>query len=539
MAPCLLNKGMYPHLHGLKLSALLAICQAIDQALDLESALDGVLCILSEKLSMQRATVTLHDPETGQLSINASYGLTHEEKQRGVYRLDEGVTGRIFRTKEPYYVPDITKEPLFLDKTGSRKIRRGLISFLGVPILLHGESIGVLNVDRLFEDEVAFEEDIDFLKIVATLIGQFISLNEKILEREAVLKRENTSLKYQISKNNKGPYIVGQSSAMVEVQRQIEKVSPTRATVLLLGESGVGKTLIARIIHELSDRKGHPFIKINCASIPENLLESELFGYEKGAFTGATGSRSGRFEEADCGTIFLDEIGEFPMILQAKLLRVLQEKEFERLGSNRTRTINVRILAATNRDLGELVERNEFRLDLYYRLNIFPILVPPLRERKEDITGLLNHFLQKMSEDYGRQMFFTPAALDALIKYDWPGNVREMQNLIERLVIMSDSEYITLEFLKSYLAPGQSPVQNGISHDAQKNSDEPPHCTSLKEVERNEVVAALERSGWIQYKAADTLGLSARQMGYRVKRYGLESMIAEGRARLRRMKDGD
>ena len=359
------------------------------------------------------------------------------------------------------------------------------------------------------------------------------------MEREAVLKRENTSLKYQIAKNNKGPYIVGQSSAMVEVQRQIEKVSPTRATVLLLGESGVGKTLIARIIHELSDRKGHPFIKINCASIPENLLESELFGYEKGAFTGATGPRSGRFEEADCGTIFLDEIGEFPMILQAKLLRVLQEKEFERLGSNRTRTIDVRVLAATNRDLGELVERNEFRLDLYYRLNIFPILVPPLRERKEDITGLLNHFLQKMSEDYGRQMFFTPAALDALIKYDWPGNVREMQNLIERLVIMSDSEYITLEFLKSYLAPGQSPVQNGILHETQKSSDEPPHCTSLKEVERNEVVAALERSGWIQYKAADTLGLSARQMGYRVKRYGLESMIAEGRARLRRMKDGD
>ncbi|WP_321405165.1 nif-specific transcriptional activator NifA [Maridesulfovibrio sp.] len=529
---------MYPSLHGLKLSALLAICQAIEQAIDLESALDGVLSILSENLSMKRATVTLYDPETRQLSINASYGLSLEEKQRGVYRLDEGVTGRIFQTGEPYSVPDITKEPLFLDKTGARKIERAKTGFIGVPIILHSEPIGVLNVDRIFGDEIAAEEDIDFLKIVATLIGQFISLNEKILEREAALKRENTSLKYQISKKSKGLYIVGHSSAMVEVQRQLEKVAPTKATVLLLGESGVGKTLMAKIIHELSDRSKHPFIKVNCASIPENLLESELFGHEKGSFTGAASTRPGRFEEADGGTIFLDEIGEFPMNLQAKLLRVLQEKELERIGSNKTRNIDVRILAATNRDLGVLVERNEFRLDLYYRLNIFPITVPPLRERKEDITGLLNYFIQKMADDYGRKMFFTPAALDSLMIYDWPGNVREMQNLLERLVIMSDSEYITLEFLKSYLAPGQRgvPGNSGSESSSPAANDALPHCTSLKEVERNEVVAALERSGWIQYKAAETLGLSARQMGYRVKRYGLESMIAEGRARLRRMK---
>ncbi|CCH49984.1 sigma 54-interacting transcriptional regulator [Pseudodesulfovibrio piezophilus] len=524
---------MLPTVHGLKLSALLAICQAIDQALNLESALDGVLRILSEQLSMQRATVTLYDPETGHLSINASYGLTVEEKQRGVYKLDEGVTGRIFQTGEPYYVPDIDKEPLFLDKTGSRRVKRGMISFIGVPIILHGDPIGVLNVDRLFADDVAFEEDVDFLKVVATLIGQFISLNEKIMKREAVLKRENTSLKYQISKNTKGPYIVGHSAAMVEVQRQMEKVSPTRATVLLLGESGVGKTLIAQIIHELSERKGHPFIKLNCASIPGNLLESELFGHEKGAYTGANGSRPGRFEEADSGTIFLDEIGELPLALQAKLLRVLQEKELERLGSNRTRSIDVRILAATNRDLGDLVERGKFRLDLYYRLNVFPVRVPALRERKEDITGLINHFLQKMADDYGRTIHFTSTALDALIRYDWPGNVREMQNLIERLVIMSDTERISLEFLKAYLAPGQTSAVQEVVH----FSEEAPRFSSLKEFERNEVLAALERSGWIQYKAAEALGLSARQMGYRVKKYGLESMIAEGRAKLRRIKE--
>ncbi|MEF2230762.1 MAG: sigma 54-interacting transcriptional regulator [Pseudodesulfovibrio sp.] len=518
--------------HGMKHGALLGICQVIDQSIQLESALENVLRIMSDELSMQRATVTLYDPENGQLSINASYGLSPEEKQRGVYRLDEGVTGRIFQTGEPYCVPDIDKEPLFLDKTGARRVKRGMISFIGVPIMLHGTPIGVLNVDRIFSDEIGFEEDIDFLKVVATLIGQFISLNEKIMEREAVLKRENTSLKYQISKNTKGPYIVGQSQAMTEVQRQMEKVSPTRATVLLLGESGVGKTLIARIIHELSERMQYPFIKVNCASIPENLLESELFGHEKGAFTGAINSRSGRFEEADSGTIFLDEIGELPMGLQAKLLRVLQDKELERLGSNRTRHIDVRILAATNRDLGDLVERGKFRLDLYYRLNVFPIRVPALRERKEDITGLLNHFLRRMAEDYGRIMHFTPTALDALIRYDWPGNVREMQNLIERLVIMSETERISLEFLKSYLAPGQSAtVQEAIS-----NAPAPVHHTSLKEVERNEILAALERNDWLQYKAAEVLGLTARQMGYRVKKYTLESMIAEGRARLRRQR---
>lgn len=521
--------------YGLKLAALLAICQTLDQALDLESSLEAVLRILSEQLSMQRATVTLYDSETGHLSISASYGLTDEEKRRGVYRLDEGVTGRIFQTGEPYYVPDIEKEPLFLDKTGSRRVKRGMISFVGVPIILHGEPIGVLNVDRLFEDEVGFEEDIDFLKVVATLIAQFISLNKKIMQREAVLKRENTSLKYQISKKSKGPYIVGQSAAMTEVQRQIEKVSPTRATVLLLGESGVGKTLIARIIHELSERKGHPFIKVNCASIPGNLLESELFGHEKGAFTGATSTRPGRFEEADGGTIFLDEIGELPMELQAKLLRVLQDKELERLGGGRTRHIDVRILAATNRDLGDLVEHGQFRLDLYYRLNVFPMRVPPLRERKEDITGLLNHFLQKVADDYGRHVHFTSTALDALIRYDWPGNVREMQNLIERLVIMSDTERISLEFLKSYLAPGQSQAVR----EATQPSEAPTHFTSLKEVERNEVLAALERNGWVQYKAAEALGLSPRQMGYRVKKYGLESMIADGRARLRRLKEAE
>jgi len=531
---------MRSQIHLLKFSVLLAICETMEGALNLEAALDGVLRILSEKLSMQRATVTLYDPEIQQLAINASYGLTLEEKQRGVYRLDEGVTGKIFRSSEPFYVPDISKEPLFLDKTGARKLQRGMTSFIGVPIVLHGEPIGVLNVDRFFDDHISIEEDIDFLKIVATLLGQFWSLNKKVMEREVAFKRENASLRYQISQQNRGLYIVGQSSAMMEVQRQMQRVSPTQATVLLLGESGVGKTLIARIIHDLSDRKGHPFVKINCASIPENLLEAELFGYEKGAFTGATSSREGRFEEADSGTIFLDEIGELPLNLQAKLLRVLQEKELERLGSNKTRTVDIRIIAATNKDLGKLVEQQEFRLDLYYRLNIFPITIPALCDRREDITGLLNHFLQKAARNYGRTVSFTAGALDALIQHDWPGNVREMENLIERLVIMSDSDFISLDFIAPYLENCMLLSEGCTSDDAvastEPHADEASceHHSSLQEMEKKEILYALEQNDWIQYKAAESLGLTARQMGYRVKRYNLEEAIAIGRARLRK-----
>ena len=513
---------MRTELRRRQFTTLLDICSIIDQALDLETTLEQILRILSERLAMQRATITLHDSESGMLSISASYGLTPEEQSRGVYRLGEGVTGRIFQTGEPFCVPDIGKEPLFLNKTGARGVERGHVSFIGVPILLHGDPIGVLNVDRLFEDDIDFEEDVAFLKVVSTLVAQFLSLNRKIMEREEALRRENVSLKSQITREHNGPYIVGRSQAMVEVQRQMEKVAPTRATVLLLGESGVGKSLIARIIHELSDRRRHAFVKVNCASIPGTLLESELFGYERGAFTGASGVRPGRFEDADRGTIFLDEIGELPMGIQAKL----QDREFERLGSNRTRRTDVRVIAATNRDLAELVRVGEFRGDLYYRLNVFPMEVPPLRDRKEDVPGLLNHFLKQIADSYGRALSFSESAMEALADYDWPGNVREMENLLERLVIMADSERISRALLEGHLREHQA------CHGAGGNGDH-RRPASLEEMERSELLASLDRNGFIQYKAARELGLSARQMGYRVKKYHLESIIAEGRARLR------
>ena len=511
---------MKAHINELELKVLYDISRIIGQALNLDYALEGVLKVLSESLAMKRATVTIKDEESEHLYIQASHGLSSEEKKRGVYRESEGVTGLIFRTAEPFVVPDISREPLFLNKTGARAIEKGRISFLGVPILLHGQPIGVLSVDRLFSDEVSFEEDIRFLSIVSTLIAQFVSLNRQVRERERNLRQENVTLKAKLSQRFHHFFMVGRSPSMMEVQQLIKKVAPSKASVLLLGESGTGKTLIARLIHELSNRAKFPFVKINCASLPENLLESELFGHEKGAFTGAVKAKAGRFEEAEGGTIFLDEIGELSLALQVKILRFLQEREFERLGSTRTKKVDVRVIAATNRVLEEAVKEGSFREDLYYRLNVFPIRVPSLRERKDDIPLLLEHFLDRSSKEYGRSFHFTARAMELLQAYDWPGNVREMENLVERLAIVAEGNEIDLRDLPSSLLE-ERPLE--VADDAS--------LSRLEEMEKKEVVAALERNRWIQSHAARDLGLTLRQIGYRIRKFGLESLVDERRSR--------
>jgi Nif-specific regulatory protein len=497
-----------------ELNAIFETCRVIGQALKLDQALDTILAILSSSLAMKRATITLEDEETGYLVIRASHGLTEAERKRGVYGKDEGITGIIFRTATSFTVPDISKEPLFLNKTRSRQMQKESISFLGVPILLHGKSIGVLNVDRLFGDEIPFDEDIRLLSIIATLIAQFVSLNRQVRLREAKLLKDRSLFCKDEPDSHIRLFMVGKSPSMVAVQRQVEKVAPSRASVLLLGESGTGKSLIAKILHELSTRSTAPFVKINCASLPENLLESELFGYEKGAFSGAVKAKPGRVEQAEGGSIFLDEVGELTLPLQAKLLRFLQEKEFERLGSTRTRKVNVRVMAATNKDLASSVADGTFREDLYYRLNVFPIHVPPLRERKEDIPDLLRHFLDKISQEYGRKLGISTAALALLTKYDWPGNVREMENLIERMVIMADNDEIDAGLLPAFLR----------EHGKEQGSEP---LSRIAEMERKEVIAALERNSWNKTHTARELGITLRQIGYRVRKFGLDRITEE------------
>lgn len=506
-----------PSLNELKLTVLHEISGIIGQILSLEPTLESILSILSERLSMQRGTVTLTDPGTNMLKICASHGLSQEEKQKGIYAPNEGVTGRIFQTATPFIVPDVGKEPLFLNKTGSRDLHKGAIAFLGVPIQLQSKPIGVFSVDRLFGPEVAYEEDIRFLTIVGALIAQFVMLNEEVARREETLVTENRSLRAEVSRNYNHFFTVGVSPAMQALNKMIKKVAPSRASVLLLGESGTGKTLSARIIHELSQRARGPFIKVNCAALPDNLIESELFGYERGAFTGADGSKKGRLEEAHTGTVFLDEIGELPIAVQSKLLRFIQEREFERLGDSRTRQVDVRLIAATNMDLATAVSDGRFREDLYYRLNVFPIAIPPLRDREVDIPLLVDYFLDKLTDEYGQRFHFAPDAMAALRSYQWPGNVRELENLMERLCILAEEPLLRLADLPRHLSASDVECH--------------PKGTSLEDMERRSILNALGRNNWLQYKAADELGLTLRQIGYRIKKYGLDADIRAARGR--------
>ena len=506
----------------IELQALYEIAQLIGSALNLETTLTEILRVLHDILRMERATLLLLDETGKRLVIKASYGLEGEEIKRGVYKLDEGITGKIFQSCSPFAVPDITKEPLFLNKTGSRKIiDKGQLSFLGVPVILEQQPVGVLTVDRLFGLEISFEEDIRFLTVVATLIAQFLALHQAIKKSEAHLREENLSLKAQLQNKFSHHNIIGQSKVLQEVFWSIKKVAPSKASVLLLGESGTGKELVARAIHQASPRSDMPFLKVNCAALPENLLESELLGHEKGAFTGAHALKKGRFELADNGTLFLDEIGELPIELQAKLLRILQEQQFERLGGTRTIDADVRIIAATNRSLEEAVEQGQFRADLYYRLNVVPIVLPPLRARSEDIPILIDHFLRESNKRNRRQIGVTKEALDLLVHYNWPGNVRELQNLIERLVIMADRDRIQVVDLPLFIKAEPEEVEDEkvcINNEIRKTIN---GSHSLKEIERAEIEAALRRNGWVQARAARELGLTQRQIGYKIKKYGL------------------
>jgi Nif-specific regulatory protein len=517
---------------ALEVQALYKIVNLIGSAVHLDTALSSILKILHDTLRMERATLALLDESGLHLSIRASYGLSVEEEQRGVYGLSEGIYGQVFSTASPFVVPDVHSEPLFLNRTGARaKISKKTISFIGVPVILTGVTVGVLSVDRLFGSDVSFEEDVRFLTVLAALIAQFLNLHRAIHKERELLVQENLSLKEKLHGRYHRHQIIGQSKAMQEVYWNIERVAPSVATVLLLGESGTGKELVARAVHDASPRKDRPFIKVNCAALPENLLESELFGHEKGAFTGAVVARVGRFEQADGGTLFLDEIGELPLLLQAKLLRVLQEQQFERLGGSRTLSVDVRIIAATNINLEQAVAHGLFRNDLYYRLNVVPLHLPPLRKRRDDIPLLLDHFLRASNKRNEKSLRMSREFLDFLTEYDWPGNVRELQNLVERLVILAASEVLRVEELPDYMVkpeignipPALRPAVSPPIATQSQVTVQPQARKSLRDLEREQVESALIRNGWVQSRAARELGLTQRQMGYRIKKFDLQS----------------
>ena len=354
---------------------------------------------------------------------------------------------------------------------------------------------------------------VDFL-LKPFSLDHLMAVVQKALEVRA-LRDENRKLREELGKRYEFDNIIGHSAAMQEIFATIERVAPSRATVLLAGESGVGKDLIARAIHFHSPRRDRPFVKINCTALPENLMESELFGYEKGAFTGANTTKPGKFEQADTGTVFLDEIGDVPASIQVKLLRILQEREFERLGSNKTRHIDVRVIAATNKELRAALEQGTFREDLYYRLNVVPMNIIPLRDRKQDIPYLAEHFLRKYAAESGnRVQTITTAAMEKLMSYHWPGNVRELENIIERSVVMCTGESLDAADIKLDNAPRPRSAGTELTL--------PPGMT-LDQYEQELIREALKRAEGNKSQAARLLGLTRNALRYRLTQMGLES----------------
>jgi Nif-specific regulatory protein len=497
-----------------ELTLLCEISQALDQSLDLREVVNPVLQALAEHMGMTRGTLTLIDRRTGELFIEAAHGLSATQKERGRYRPGEGITGKVVQTGQPAIVPRISQEALFLNRTGARKApRKQDISFICVPIKMDNAVVGALSVDRLFNEDVALGEDVRLLSIVSSMIAQAVRLRQTIQAERMRLLADNERLQGELKHRFHPANIIGNSKGMQAVYDLIAQVSKSDATVLIRGESGTGKELVAHAIHYNSLRAPKAFIKVNCAALPETIIESELFGHEKGAFTGALTQRKGRFELASGGTLFLDEVGDFSPATQIKLLRVLQEREFERVGGVETLKSDVRVIAATNRDLEAMVEDGRFRADLYYRLNVFPIHVPPLRERKADTLLLADHFVEKYSSSNGKAVrrISTPA-IDMLMSYHWPGNVRELENCIERAVLLSNDDVIHGHHLPPSL---QTAEASGTSLSGTLQA-------TLDNVERELIIDALKSARGNKARAARALGISERLMGLRVRKHGID-----------------
>ena len=504
-----------------ELSALSEISTAISASLNLEKVITNILDILHEQLGIERGTNTLLDPETNELSIEVASGLDLEEIKRGRYKIGEGITGKVVAAGEAIVVPNVGKEPLFLNRTQSRDLTRSNVAFLCVPIKLQDKTIGALSVDRLFQEDISFDEDVRVLTIISSMIAQAVRIHQLVEKEKESLTTENLRLKSELKKKFHPVNIIGESKRMTDVYSSINLVSSTKATVLIRGESGTGKELVARAVHYHSERADKPFIKVSCAALPETLLESELFGYEKGAFTGANTMKRGRFELAHTGTLFLDEIGDIPLSTQVKLLRVLQEKEFERVGGVETIRIDIRLIAATNKDLEREVQEGRFREDLYYRLNVVPIFIPALRERKEDLPFLIQHFLEKANRENNKQVKrISDEAWEYIMNYSWPGNVREVENAVERAVIMCQDEVIGKEHFPIDLRANIKPIHAFYSNPLNSSETMPKTVETL---ERQMIAEALQKTGGNKRKAAQILGLTERILGYKVKQYNLSS----------------
>ena len=497
-----------------QLATLVEVSQTLASTLNLEAALHRVLEILEHHHSMIPSMVTLLHEDSSELGIAVANGLPADGMQAR-YNVGEGITGRVVESGKPIIVPQVSHEPMFLNRAGRRRnIQTQERTFICVPVIINRRPVGALGVDLRFRKDRDYDRELKFLHVVASMIAQAINIHHLIEAERQRLRDENQHLREELRERYDFANIIGNSSRMRQVYEQITQVAPTNhTTVLIRGESGTGKELIAHAVHYNSPRAKRPFIKVSCAALPETLIESELFGHEKGAFTGAQIMKKGRFELADGGTLFLDEIGELSPTLQVKLLRVLQEREFERLGGTTTIKVNVRLLAATNRDLEEGIAGGVFREDLYSRLNVFSIFVPPLREHRDDVLLLGEHFLEKYAQEHGKPIKrIATSAIDMLTSYHWPGNVRELENVMERAVLVCEGQVI-----HGYHLPATLQTAEG--------SGTVPHVSlteSIEAFERDMIQDALKTTRGNRAKAAKLLHTTERIIGYKVRKYAID-----------------
>lgn len=491
-----------------ELAALHAIAKALAQPWDLRDQLEQVLGEMSARLGMQRGMISLLDRDSGEAMLEVAHGVDLEGVDVS-YRAGEGITGKVAQTGQPIAVPSLGQEALFLDRTGARRhlANRDELAFLCVPILYDSRVVGILSADKPATDVTEMDRELAMLASVAELIAKAVHV--------LALEDENRRLRRMVNPENAASLdIIGQSKGMQEVYALIRHVADSATTALILGETGTGKELVAKAIHANSPRRKGPLVKVNCAAIPETLIESELFGHEKGAFTGAFRQHRGRFEEANNGTIFLDEVAELSPAAQAKLLRVLQEKQFQPLGSSRLVTTNARVIAATNRRLEDCVSAGQFRTDLFYRLTVFPIFLPPLRERGNDIILLADHFVLKYTKELKKPVKrITSAVIEAFLSHPWPGNVRELENCIERAVLLAKGQSIEMMHLppslqiKGHDDPGKDPGKLGAVIGAQ---------------ERSMIIEALKEARGNQSQAARLLGTTKRIVQYKIRKLGID-----------------
>ena len=517
-----------------EINLLYEIAVILTNTIDMMDSIEKSMRRLKQHGYLERCALFRKKEDSDDLELQISIDLEPYQKKMATYRFGEGATGLAAKSREPIVIENIHNNINYLNKMGN--ISTKMISYVAVPLFQDEEVIGVISANLGKDSPLNFDEIVRMLTIVGTLFVGSLKVQQTIVKEKESINELKAYYKEELQKEYKFENIIGKSTKMQQLFGMINTVAPTDATILIRGETGTGKELIATAVHNLSRRQNGPFIKLNCAAISETLLESELFGHEKGAFTDAREMRKGRFELADGGTLFLDEIGDITPSLQVKLLRILQEQEFERVGGNKTIRTNVRLVAATNRNLEDMVRKGEFREDLYYRLNVIPINLPPLRERYEDVKLLIEYYLHRFMKEHRKNMYFTKGAMELLLDYPWPGNIRELQNMMERIVLICPdgeiqpqmlSHVLPFNYQKLYMntepsSMPQSSVVQPTPPNIQQESSSPMTKKTLHDLEKESIVQALMDSHGIQTKAARLLGMSARQIGYKIKQYGIE-----------------